>query len=481
MRSDVFSFGVVLYELLAKKHPFRKDTLAGTLTAIVEETPAHLESLTRGVAPAVGGIVRRCLEKAREDRYASGRDVAVALETVLAAPSGAAALREVEERSPYPGLHSFTEKDTAVFFGREREVEDLWRRLRHRRLLAVIGPSGVGKTSFVRAGIVPSCPDGWGVLVCTPGTAPMAGLGRVLAPELASDPEALQELPRFEDPQVAFELVSRWRKGQGEALLVVDQLEELFTLNPPEVQERFAGLLARLAGEADVHVLLSLRDDFLMRCHDHEPLIPVFTELTPLGALSVPALERALREPAKKLGYRFEDQALVDEMVQSVEGARAALPLLAFAVSRLWEKRDREEKVLTRAAYEEIGGVGGALAQHAETTMDRIGAERQGMVREIFRNLVTAQWTRAVISREELLSAFPDRQSAETVLGQLIDARLLTSYEVTEPSPCHPEEPRLGQAPLCHPEEPRLRLATRDLLLHRPEPPTASRSSTSPC
>ena len=84
-----------------------------------------------------------------------------------------------------------------------------------------------------------------------------------------------------------------------------------------------------------------LRDDFLMRCHDQPALRGVFTELTPLGALTKEGLRRALLEPAKKLGYRFEDDALVDEMVESVEGARSALPLLAFAVSRLWEKRDR--------------------------------------------------------------------------------------------------------------------------------------------
>ena len=115
--------------------------------------------------------------------------------------------------------------------------------------------------------------------------------------------------------------------------------------------------------------------------------------LLPLGR---DALRRALVEPARKLGYRFEDEALVEEMVESVEGARAALPLLAFAVARLWETRDREKKLLTREAYQAIGGVAGALAQHAEATLDRIGSERQGLVRELFRNLVTAQGTRAV-------------------------------------------------------------------------------------
>ena len=116
--------------------------------------------------------------------------------------------------------------------------------------------------------------------------------------------------------------------------------------------------------------------------------------------------------------------------MESVEGARGALPLLAFAVSRLWERRDRERKLLTREAYEDIGGVAGALAQHAEATMDRIGPERQNVVREIFRNLVTAQGTRAVAERGELLSAFPERPAAEEALRELIDARLVTSYEV---------------------------------------------------
>ena len=129
----------------------------------------------------------------------------------------------------------------------------------------------------------------------------------------------------------------------------------------------------------------------------------------------------------------------MDEMVSNVEGVRGALPLLAFAVARLWEKRDRERKLLTREAYREIAGVEGALAQHAEATMDRIGPERQGLVREIFRNLVTAQGTRAVIDREELLSAFPDAGRGEEVLSQLIDARLLTTYEVEgkEGEPSH--------------------------------------------
>jgi eukaryotic-like serine/threonine-protein kinase len=136
----------------------------------------------------------------------------------------------------------------------------------------VIGPSGAGKTSFVRAGLVASPPDGWAAIVSTPGTSALRGLGQALGPELGADPEALRRLAGFDDPDTAFDLVVRWRKAHEDALVVVDQFEDLFTLNPPAEQVRFAAFLERLAGKADVHVLLSLRDDFLMRCHEHEAL-----------------------------------------------------------------------------------------------------------------------------------------------------------------------------------------------------------------
>jgi len=213
--------------------------------------------------------------------------------------------------------------------------------------------------------------------------------------------------------------------------VVVDQFEELFTLNPPSVQGRFAVLLGRLASEADVHVLISLRDDFLIRCHGHEALSPIFEELTPLKAPEGETLRRALVEPAARQGVAFEDEALVEKMLEAVSGERGALPLLAFAISRLWEERDREKKQLTHAAYERIGGVAGALARHAEATLDRIGTERTPLVRELFRNLVTAQETRAAREGEDLLSVFPEsgRAEATAVLNELVNARLLTSCE----------------------------------------------------
>jgi len=158
--------------------------------------------------------------------------------------------------------------------------------------------------------------------------------------------------------------------------------------------------------EADAFVFLCLRDDFLFRCHQSEPLRPALSDLTMLGPPEGAGLRRALVQPAMKCGYRFEDDELVEEMLAEVEGERGALPLLAFAMSRLWEKRERENGLLTRQAYHDIGGVGGALARHAEATIDRIGSGRLPIVRELFRNLVTAEGTRAVRELDDLLSVF---------------------------------------------------------------------------
>ncbi|MCK5378831.1 MAG: winged helix-turn-helix domain-containing protein, partial [Acidobacteria bacterium] len=336
------------------------------------------------------------------------------------------------EPSPYPGLAAFTESDAELFFGREQEAAALWRKIPRQNLLAVIGPSGVGKSSFVRAGVMPSAPEGWGTLVFEPGEAPFNSLARALAPEFSGDTEAVQQLLACRDPDVALSLVSRWRDRWSEALLVVDQFEELFTLNSAEAQTRFAELLSRLAHAAHVHIVLVMRDDFLYDCHAHAGLADVYKDLTVLGPLAAEDLQRAIVEPARHSGYSFEDEDLAEEMLAEVAGERGATPLLAFSMSRLWELRDRGRRLITRSAFEKIGGVGGALAQHAEEIMTTLGDDSQQIIREIFRNLVTGQGTRAAREAGELLSVFTvDQQTAATeILQELVSGRLLTAFEV---------------------------------------------------
>jgi WD40 repeat protein len=418
-RTDVFAAAVVLAEMTSPEGTGSREARQRLWRDLHAHPPAVPETAWRPV-------LLRALTPSAADRFPSAGALARALEEMAPGASTAG------EDCPYPGLDAFARRDSRFFFGRETEVEALLGRLRLPRLRAVIGPSGAGKSSFLRAGLLAALPAGWSATLCTPGGRPLESLTHTLAARLEHETGATGATAppgSSGDAEATIDLARTWRARHDQALLIVDQFEELFTLSDEDVRSRFAEILGRLVLEADVHVLLSMRDDFLFRCQSHESLRPIFTELFPLAPLAGEPLRRALVQPALNAGYRFDDDHLVEDMLKDVSHERAALPLVAFAAARLWEKRDRESGLLTRSAYEAIGGVGGGLAQHAEATLERIGAQRTGIVREIFANLVTAEGTRAVRGRDELLSIFPDRQGAEEVLRQLIDARLLTLFE----------------------------------------------------
>ncbi len=421
-RADIYSAGVVLAEVVNPDGLKNRESRESVWEAVRAE-PARIPDTPWSA------VITKAVATDRDHRFDSAADLTRALEEVTLRVAGA------DNLHPYPGLAAFTEDDAEYFFGREAEVEQMWRKLEGpARMLGIMGPSGAGKSSFIAAGLISHAPNTWEILPATPGNAVLASFASVVAREMAGDPDAVELLLRIDEPDVAVELISRWAGRSPRSLIVVDQFEELFTQNSSEDQRRFADLLRRFVIEADVHVLLSMRDDFAAACNIHESLRPIFQDLTVLDPPTGPNLRRAIVWPAQKCGYRFEDDALVEEVLAEVEEERGALPLMAFAAARAWEKRDRETGLLTREAYQAIGGVGGALAQHAEATVDRIGTQHIAVVRELFRNLVTAEGTRAVREWNELLSVFVDSQdeSPEEVLRALIDARLLTSYEVRE-------------------------------------------------
>jgi WD40 repeat protein len=333
-----------------------------------------------------------------------------------------------QEQAPYRGLATFQANDAGWFFGREREVEAFVNRMRVAALLAVVGPSGAGKSSFVQAGVLPSLPEGTTSLTVRPGANPVAELAtRVARAGVAVDRDQILAAPR------ALAEALQARAGNGMFVLIVDQLEELFTLGAsPEERRAFSEAIVEVgsAERASLRVILTLRDDFLVRAEQ----LPALRQRLAQGLelLTTPApedLERILVEPARRVGYHFEEEALVAEMVHAVAEQPGALPLLSFTASRLWELRDVRYHTLTRRSYQALGGVGGALAKHADETLAKLPADHQPLVREIFRHLVTSEGTRAVLSRDEAMQLLGGGARAESVLEQLVGSRLVVASE----------------------------------------------------
>jgi len=338
---------------------------------------------------------------------------------------------EREEAAPYLGLLPFTPGDAKNFFGRERETEAFANRLRVQQLLAVVGPSGSGKSSFIQAGVIPALPPDWHAITMRPGAAPLTGLANRLAHEgkrleISSDV--------WRTPEIAADQLRTWARECGSPiLLVVDQFEELLTLCPdPQERSQFSRAIVAAAegSTGEVRIVLTLRDDFLIRAQQ----LPGLRDALGVGLqlLSTPAPEDLLRIllcPAQRAGYEFDDPELPAQMVKEVAEQPGALALLSFTGSKLWELRDRQFHRLSRRAYESLGGVGGALAQHAEATLSAMPFEQQGLVREAFRHLVTADRTRAVLSRKEMSQVLGGGPAAESALERLIHARLLTASD----------------------------------------------------
>jgi WD40 repeat protein len=339
--------------------------------------------------------------------------------------------REVaQEQAPYRGLATFTPDDAGWFFGREREVEAFVNRMRVAALLAVVGPSGAGKSSFVQAGVLPTLPEGTEVLTVRPGATPVATLvARVARANITIDRDRV-----LADPDgLAAALRTHVAATSKPLVLVVDQFEELFTLGASPAERRAYSEALVAAGDghdARLHVIVTLRDDFLVRAEQ----LPALRQRIAQGMelLTTPApedLERILIEPARRVGYRFEDASLVAEMVQAVAEQPGALPLLSFTASRLWELRDVRYHTLTRRSYQTLGGVGGALAKHADETLSKLPDDHQPLVREIFRHLVTSEGTRAILSRDEAMQLLGGGARAESVLEQLVGSRLVVASE----------------------------------------------------
>lgn len=301
--------------------------------------------------------------------------------------------REVSASCPYLGLLPYDATDADSFFGRDADVESCLRRLRDTGVLAVVGPSGVGKSSLVRAGVVASLiRSGTPVLVTTPGVRP---------------PESLVGL-----------------KGQGSQTLVVDPAEEaVTTCQDPEQRARyFAALSAHVAAGGDL--VLSMRADHLGALAPYPEIARLIEGgLYLLGPMSEPDLRSAIEGPARRAGLRLEP-GLVDLLVREVEGEPAALPMLSHVLQETWERR--EGPTLTVAGYRATGGIRHAVSQSAERLYDGMDPSQRTRLRTLLLRLVMPSEdgdpVRARVPREKV--AADDEH--QWLVEQLVNARLVS-------------------------------------------------------
>ena len=351
--------------------------------------------------------------------------------------------------SPYRGLFAFREEDDRYFFGREDFVDQLLTAAYQRSLVAVVGPSGSGKSSVIHAGLVASLrrEPSWIIANFRPSRRPFQALAGALIHLLEaqqSETERLLAVRRLADALefgdlALLEVVDRILE-QAQAsdqsllhhrfLLVVDQFEELYTLvTEAAVREHFLDTVLSLVFDQQHRtpphftLVFTLRADFLGQMLDYRPLADALTEGdVKLGPMTRPEMTRAIVNPAHLHGVAFE-AGLVARILDDVRAEPGHLPLLQFALEMLWAEQEAGQ--LTHRAYEEIGKVAGALARHADGVYNDLNPTDQALARRIFIQVVrpglNTEDTRRLATRTELGDA------AWALVQRLSDSRLLVT------------------------------------------------------
>jgi hypothetical protein len=353
-----------------------------------------------------------------------------------------AALPDIIRHNPYRGLAAFREVDTDLFFGREGFTDQLVESVQQKPLVAVLGASGSGKSSIVFAGLLPCLRQARGWLIATfrPGPEPFRALAAALLPLLEPDLSEVDQLVErrklsaalsqgdlnFAD--VAVRLVEKNAPAER-LLLVADQFEELYTLCPdPGIQRRFIDTLLQPFPATPLHLVLTLRADFLTQALTYRPLADALREAdVKLGPMTPEELRRAIEQPAATQEAGFEP-GLVDRILTDVSDEPGSLPLLEFALTALWEQQSGGE--LTHTAYDAVGRVEGALSRHAEQVFAGLSETEQAQARRVFVQMVRpgegTEDTRRLARRDELAEAdWP-------LVQQLASARLVVTDQTAD-------------------------------------------------
>jgi DNA-binding SARP family transcriptional activator/WD40 repeat protein len=431
--SDQFALAVLLVQLLTGRLPFGTRAIA---------TPHDRSPSIHVQRPSVPAPVDDVMWKATAwqpgDRYP---DVEAFVDHFEAALEGRVETgrRDREVTNPYRGLRAFTEVDQSVFFGRDEVLDELIERLARTgadgRFVVAIGASGSGKSSVVRAGLLPKLrtgglpgSEGWLLATMAPGADPFGELDAALRSVAMSDPG-----PRSPEPDEfeVLRILDAAVPPTETVLLVIDQLEELFTqLSDESERQQFVNGLTRAISrrDANLRVVATLRADFLDR-----PLrYSEFGQLVKRGAVAVvgmsaPELEAAIARPAAGVGVEVEP-ALSAQLVADVLDQPAALPLLQFTLTELFERRSGP--VLTLDGYRDLGGVKAAVAGRAEAVFGQLTETEQELARRMFLRLVTVDESRSVSRRRalrsDLVSTAGDSDTIDAVIDDFDTSRLLT-------------------------------------------------------
>jgi WD40 repeat protein len=458
-RSDIYSLGIVLYEMLRGEHPFSD---ANSTVALFIRHTNNLLPVLEDFPPVINEVIQKATAKDPATRYpdavsfatAFKQAVIIAEQAGFQSEGGAVGLQDLDAFeftplpgigvviNPYKGLQAFQESDAENFFGREHLIEQLRDRLLDDhplfRFLAVVGPSGSGKSSVVKAGLIPALRRGaipqsenWYILEMLPGMTPFEELEAALLRVAVEQPENLGQRLRS-DPKTLVQVIDEILPDpQAQLLLAIDQFEEIFTqLEDDPTRQMFLDNVyyAITDPNSRVRVVVTLRADFYDRPLMYPNISELMQQRTEVVIPMTPdELERSITAPARRARVSFE-QGLPSAIVSEVNEQPGVLPMLQYALTELFERRS--ENIINFQAYRELGGVLGALARRADEIYEELSPSQQEATRQLFLRLVTLgegkEDTRRRALQSEILSAVSDPKEMQGVIDTFGRYRLLT-------------------------------------------------------
>ncbi|MGL5873292.1 MAG: caspase family protein [Xenococcaceae cyanobacterium] len=341
---------------------------------------------------------------------------------------------------PYMGLKAFSEEQAQYFYGRETLTQQLIEKISHSSTLAVVGASGSGKSSVVRAGLLAQLRQGkqlpgserWWIGCMRPSVNPIEGLLKLMVNPGSENERAEEQMQLEELLALGVEGFVQWLRTRPEPMVVlaIDQFEELFTLAFVNERQRFLYLiLGAVKYAADrFKLVLTLRADFVSSCLE----IPELATILQTSSVLVPPYlveedyRQAIVRPAKQVGLRVES-GLVEILLKELDRAAGDLPLLQFALEKLWEFR--QHGVLTIQTYQKLGGIRGALEQQAQSVYDSLDLQAQDCARWIFLNLTQlgegTEDTRRRVSLNDLIVSKYPKALVDRTLQALTAAKIV--------------------------------------------------------